>query len=65
MVGTVGARLGDAGVNIAGAQVSRTRRGGEALMTLAVDNAVPGEVLDGIAAAIGARGVRSADIDTE
>ena len=65
VVGTVGARLGDAGVNIAGAQVSRTRRGGEALMTLAVDNAVPGDVLDGIAVAIGARGVRSADIDTE
>jgi D-3-phosphoglycerate dehydrogenase / 2-oxoglutarate reductase len=65
VVGTVGARLGDAGVNIAGAQVSRTRRGGEALMTLAVDNAVPGDVLDGIGAAIGARSVRSADIDTE
>jgi D-3-phosphoglycerate dehydrogenase / 2-oxoglutarate reductase len=65
VVGTVGARLGDAGVNIAGAQVSRARRGGEALMTLTVDNAVPDEVLDGIAAEIGARAVHSADIDTE
>jgi D-3-phosphoglycerate dehydrogenase len=52
-------------VNIAGAQVSRTRRGGEALMTLAVDNAVPADVLDGIGAAIGARSVRSASIDME
>ena len=65
VVGMVGARLGDAGVNIAGAQVSRTRRGGEALMTLAVDNAVPGDVLAAIAAAIGATAVRGADIDTE
>ena len=65
VVGVVGARLGDAGVNIAGAQVSRNRRGGEALMTLAVDNAVPADVLSGIAAAIGATTVRSADIVTE
>ena len=62
VVGTVGARLGDAGVNIAGVQVSRTRRGGEALMALAVDSAVPAEVLAGIAAAIGATTVRSADL---
>ena len=65
VVGVVGARLGDAGVNIAGAQVSRNRRGGEALMTLAVDNAVPADVLSGIGAAIGATVVRSASIDTE
>jgi D-3-phosphoglycerate dehydrogenase len=65
VVGAVGARLGDAGVNIAGAQVSRNRRGGEALMTLAVDNAVPADVLSGIGAAIGATVVRSASIDTE
>ena len=45
VVGVVGARLGDAGVNIAGAQVSRTRRGGEALMAVTVDSAVPAEVL--------------------
>jgi D-3-phosphoglycerate dehydrogenase len=63
IVGAVGARLGDAGVNIAGAQVSRTRRGGEALMTLAVDNAVPGDVLDGIGEVIGARSVHSASLD--
>jgi D-3-phosphoglycerate dehydrogenase len=62
IVGAVGARLGEAGVNIAGAQVSRTQRGGEALMTLAVDSAVPADVLTGIGAAIGASAVRSSDI---
>jgi len=65
VVGTVGAGLGDAGVNIAGAQVSRSRRGGEALMVLAVDNGVPAEVLASIGDAVGATAVRSADIDTE
>jgi D-3-phosphoglycerate dehydrogenase len=65
IVGAVGATLGDAGVNIAGAQVSRTRRGGEALMTVAVDSAVPAVVLTGIGTAIGASAVRAADIDTD
>jgi D-3-phosphoglycerate dehydrogenase len=65
VVGVVGARLGDAGINIGGAQVSRTRRGGEALMTVTVDSAVPGDVLAGIGTAIGASTVRSADLDTE
>jgi D-3-phosphoglycerate dehydrogenase / 2-oxoglutarate reductase len=65
VVGVVGARLGDAGVNIAGAQVSRNRRGGEALMALAVDNGVPADVLAAIRDEIGATSVRSADIDTE
>ena len=61
MVGAVGAALGDAGVNIAGAQVSRTRRGGEALMAVTVDSAVPAEVLAAIGTAIGATDVRGAD----
>jgi D-3-phosphoglycerate dehydrogenase len=65
VVGVVGARLGDAGVNIAGAQVSRTRRGGEALMVVTVDSAVPADVLSGIGTAIGATDVRGADLDTE
>ena len=65
VVGAVGATLGDAGINIAGAQVSRTRRGGEALMTVAVDSAVPAAVLAGIGVAIGATTVRGADIDTD
>ena len=65
VVGAVGARLGDAGINIAGAQVSRTRRGGEALMVVTVDSKVPADVLQAIGTAIGATAVRGADIDTE
>jgi D-3-phosphoglycerate dehydrogenase / 2-oxoglutarate reductase len=65
VVGAVGARLGEAGVNIAGAQVSRTRRGGEALMALSVDSNVPAEVLAGIGAEIGAQEVRGVDLDEE
>jgi D-3-phosphoglycerate dehydrogenase len=62
VVGTVGAALGEAQVNIAGAQVSRTSQGGDALMALTVDSAVPAEVLDAIGAAIGAQSVRAVDL---
>ena len=62
VVGTIGAALGEAGVNIAGAQVSRTSQGGAALMALTVDSAVPAEVLEQIAAAIGADSARAVDL---
>ncbi|MCW2670429.1 MAG: phosphoglycerate dehydrogenase [Frankiales bacterium] len=62
VVGTVGAALGEAQVNIAGAQVSRTSQGGDALMALTVDSAVPAEVLEGIARAIGAQSARAVDL---
>ena len=62
IVGTVGAALGQAQVNIAGAQVSRTSQGGDALMALTVDSAVPADVLDGIVAAIGAQSARTVDL---
>jgi D-3-phosphoglycerate dehydrogenase len=62
VVGRVGAALGEAGVNIAGAQVSRTSQGGDALMALTVDSAVPADVLDDIATAIGATSARSVDL---
>lgn len=65
VVGMVGVQLGEAGVNIAGAQVSRSRRGGEALMALAVDSAVTADLLADIARAIGAEDARSADLDGE
>lgn len=65
VVGMVGARLGEAGANIAGAQVSRTRRGGEALMALSVDSVVSSGVLSQIAGAIGAEEARSVDLDDE
>ena len=62
IVGVIGAMLGEAGVNIAGAQVSRTTRGGEALMAVTVDSPVPPELLAEIADRIGAREARSADL---
>src|SRR4051812_30461295 len=63
VVGAVGAALGQAAVNIAGAQVSRTTRGGEALMAVTVDSPVSGELLDEIAGRIGAREARAADLN--
>jgi D-3-phosphoglycerate dehydrogenase len=62
VVGAVGAALGEAAINIAGAQVSRTNRGGEALMAVTVDSPVPTDLLAQIAARIGAREARSADL---
>jgi D-3-phosphoglycerate dehydrogenase len=63
IVGAVGAMLGDAHVNIAGAQVSRREAGGEALMVLTVDEAVDPQVLAEIAEIIGASAARAVDID--
>ena len=62
VVGLVGARLGEAGVNIAGAQVSRTAQGGQALMALTVDSPPAAELLDEIATAVGASSVRSVQL---
>jgi D-3-phosphoglycerate dehydrogenase len=62
VVGAVGASLGEAGVNIAGAQVSRTSQGGDALMAVTVDSAVPHDVLERIAAAIGATSARTVSL---
>ena len=45
MVGTVGGILGDAGVNIAGMQVARDAKGGQALVALSVDSAIPADTL--------------------
>lgn len=64
VVGAVGAALGEAGINIAGAQVSRTTEGGEALMAVTVDSPVSPELLEEIAGRIGAREARAADLDT-
>jgi D-3-phosphoglycerate dehydrogenase len=62
MVGTVGGILGDAGVNIAGMQVARDAKGGQALVALSVDTAIPGEALVEIEQAIDASAVRSVDL---
>jgi D-3-phosphoglycerate dehydrogenase len=62
MVGTVGRILGDAGVNIAGMQVSRDTKGGHALVALSVDSAIPPEALAEIEQAIHATSIRAADL---
>ena len=63
IVGVVGQILGSANVNIAGMQVSRTKAGGEALIALTVDSAIPAGTLDAIAAGIGAAAVNAVDLD--
>ncbi|GAA2521619.1 phosphoglycerate dehydrogenase [Pilimelia columellifera] len=54
VVGTFGTILGEAGVNIASMQVARRAAGSEALMAIAVDEPVSGELLARVAASIGA-----------
>ena len=63
IVGTVGNILGNSGVNIANMQVGRREQGGEALMVLTVDSAIPTAVLDEIVASIGAHFGRTVDIE--
>jgi D-3-phosphoglycerate dehydrogenase len=45
VIGTVGTLFGEAGVNIANMAVSRTRRGGKALMVLSLDSPPPDELV--------------------
>src|SRR5205823_4146030 len=46
VIGRVGTMFGDAGVNIANMTVSRTRRGGKALMALSIDAPAPPELVE-------------------
>jgi D-3-phosphoglycerate dehydrogenase / 2-oxoglutarate reductase len=63
VVGNVGALLGEAGVNIASAQVSRGEAAGsEALMSLSLDSPVPPDVARHIGDTIGARVTRWVDL---
>lgn len=62
IVGRIGTELGAAGVNIAAMQVGRREVGGDALMALAVDSAVPSAVVDDIASSIGAVDARALDL---
>jgi D-3-phosphoglycerate dehydrogenase len=48
VIGRVGTLFGEAGVNIANMAVSRTRRGGKALMALSVDSPPPRELVERI-----------------
>ena len=52
VIGAFGRLLGDAGVNIAGMQVSRQEQGGKALVVLTLDSAIPTDVLAAIAAEV-------------
>jgi D-3-phosphoglycerate dehydrogenase / 2-oxoglutarate reductase len=63
IVGVVGKILGDQGINIAGMQVCRNARGGQALIVLTVDSALPSPVLDEITSSIGAAFGRAVDLD--
>jgi D-3-phosphoglycerate dehydrogenase / 2-oxoglutarate reductase len=63
IVGVVGKILGDQGINIAGMQVCRNSRGGQALIVLSVDSALPLPVLDEITSSIGALFGRAVDLD--
>ncbi|MDQ2876722.1 MAG: phosphoglycerate dehydrogenase [Actinomycetota bacterium] len=65
MVGVVGRILGDRQINIAGMQVCRDARGGEALIALTVDSAVPADARDEITAAIGATVARVVDLSSD
>jgi D-3-phosphoglycerate dehydrogenase len=46
VIGRVGTLFGEAGVNIANMTVSRTRRGGKALMVLSIDGPAPPELVE-------------------
>ncbi|MCW2946273.1 MAG: D-3-phosphoglycerate dehydrogenase [Actinoallomurus sp.] len=63
VVGVVGRLLGDAGINIAGMQVGRDEKGGEALIALTVDSGLGQELTDAIAEEIGADRGRRVDLE--
>jgi D-3-phosphoglycerate dehydrogenase len=63
IVGVIGNRLGEARVNIATMQVGRRAAGGEALIAMAVDSAIPPDVIGEIAHAIGAADARALDLE--
>ena len=50
VIGRVGTLFGEAGVNIANMAVSRTRRGGKALMALSIDTEPPPELVETVRA---------------
>jgi len=54
VVGAVGTVLGEAGINIAAAQVGRSEAEGEAIMALSLDDAVPADVVERLVEKIGA-----------
>jgi D-3-phosphoglycerate dehydrogenase len=65
IIGIVGSALGEAEINIANMQVARKAEGGEALMGLAVDSAIPDELLNEIVTRADMRDARLIVLDTE
>jgi len=62
VVGVVGETLGKSGINIASMQVARSSAGGEALMAITVDSAVPNAMLASVAQATGANLARTVSL---
>ncbi len=62
IVAKYGGLLGDAGINIAGLQISRDEKKGTALSVLSVDAPVPAELISGLGDAIGAEVLRAIDL---
>jgi len=52
VIGRVGTLFGDALVNIANMAVSRTRKGGKALMALSIDSPVPADLVERVRAGV-------------
>jgi D-3-phosphoglycerate dehydrogenase len=65
IVGIVGTLLGEAGVNIANMQVGRHSQGGEALMGLALDSAIPAPIIDDIVERAALRDARLIVLDPD
>ncbi len=62
IVAVYGKEFGDAGINIAGMQISRRSAGGQALSVLTVDSPVPDGLLESVRVAITADVLREIDI---
>jgi D-3-phosphoglycerate dehydrogenase / 2-oxoglutarate reductase len=59
IIGMIGSQLGSADINIATMQVGRRAMGGEALMAMTVDSAVPPDLTRQVAERIGASEART------
>ncbi len=64
IVGLIGGRLGEAGINIGTMQVGRHAAGGEALIAMSVDSAIPEDVVEEIAETIGSPEARQIDLES-
>ncbi|MFM7463785.1 MAG: phosphoglycerate dehydrogenase [Actinomycetota bacterium] len=62
VVGAVGNTLGKAGINIAGMQVARDKKGGEALMAITVDSAIPSDLVELVRKETGSHLARTATL---